>query len=165
MELFPSCWCLHSFQLKKMLFLALAFAFFAFFGSFGVGSYKSRKWFWCWAHCCLVVWAPAWWLASLQGADSLSSHTYLWRWCFLLLEWNMWVVENSFFIGPESDHWQCLSVTDSLTNSLLFSKLDWCDPGVWRCQLKTCCCCNCCWWGSCWQQFAADFEAEVWSKS
>ena len=32
------------------------------------------------------------------------------------------------FIGPESDHWLCLSVTDSLTdsltNSLLFSKLD-----------------------------------------
>ena len=24
-----------------------------------------------------------------------------------------------------------------LTNSLLFSTLDWCDPGVWRCQLKT----------------------------
>ena len=50
---------------------------------------------------------------------------------------------SSFIIiGPESDHWQCLSVTDSLTdwltNWLLFSKLDWCDPGVWRCQLKTC---------------------------
>ena len=46
------------------------------------------------------------------------------------------------FIGPESDHWECLSLTDSLTdwltNWLLFSKLDWCDPGVWRCQLKTC---------------------------
>ena len=24
-----------------------------------------------------------------------------------------------FFIGPESDHWQCLSVTDSLTHSLI----------------------------------------------
>ena len=23
-----------------------------------------------------------------------------------------------FFIGPESDHWQCLSLTNSLTNSL-----------------------------------------------
>ena len=47
-----------------------------------------------------------------------------------------------FFIGPESDHWQCLSLTPwlthSLPNSVLFSKLDWCDPGVWRCQLKTC---------------------------
>ena len=28
------------------------------------------------------------------------------------------------FIGPESDHWECLSVTHSLTDSLLFSKLD-----------------------------------------
>ena len=32
---------------------------------------------------------------------------------------------------------------NSLTDSLLFSKLDWCDPGLWRCQLKTCWCCNC----------------------
>ena len=29
-------------------------------------------------------------------------------------------------------------VTNSLTHSLPFSKLDWCDPGVWRCLLKTC---------------------------
>ena len=27
------------------------------------------------------------------------------------------------FIGPESDHWQCLSVTNSLTNSLTHSCL------------------------------------------
>ena len=51
----------------------------------------------------------------------------------------------NIFIGPESDHWLCLSLTDwlthSLTNSLLFSKLDWCDPGMWRWQLKTCCYC------------------------
>ena len=53
-------------------------------------------------------------------------------------------------------------VSHSLTDSVTFSKLDWCNPGVWRCQLKTCWCCNCCWWGSCWQQFVADFEAEVW---
>ena len=63
------------------------------------------------------------------------------------------------------------SLTHWLTDWLLFSKLDWCNPGVWRCQLKTCWCCNCnchcncCWWGSCWQQFVVDFEAEVWSKS
>ena len=71
----------------------------------------------------------------------------------------------SFFIGPESDHCLPLSLTHWLTDWLLFSKLDWCNPGVWRCQLKTCWCCNCCWWGSCWQQFVADFEAEVWSKN
>ena len=72
--------------------------------------------------------------------------------------------EDHFFIGPESDHWQCLSVTHSLTNWLPFSKLDWCDPGVWRCQHKTCwvCYCRWCWWWeSCWQQFVADLEAEV----
>ena len=28
-----------------------------------------------------------------------------------------------FFIGPESDHWECLSVTDSLTHSLTDSCL------------------------------------------
>ena len=58
---------------------------------------------------------------------------------------------TNVFIGPESDHWLCLSLTDWLTHwltdSLLFSKLDWCDPGVWRCQLKTCWGCYCCW---CW---------------
>ena len=35
-------------------------------------------------------------------------------------------------------------VSDWLTHSLLFSKLDWCDPGVWRYQLKTCWYCYCC---------------------
>ena len=69
------------------------------------------------------------------------------------------------FIGPESDHWLCLSVTNSLTDSLPFSKLDWCDPGMWRCQLKTCWGCYCCWcWclEKCWQWLGADLEAEVW---
>ena len=58
-------------------------------------------------------------------------------------------------------------VTHSLTHSLLLSRLDWCDPGVWRCQLKACWGCYCCWcwrWGSCWQQFVADFDAVVWPK-
>ena len=39
------------------------------------------------------------------------------------------------FIGPESDHWQCLSVTHWLTHSLLFSKLDWCD--LWLVKMPT----------------------------
>ena len=59
------------------------------------------------------------------------------------------------------------SLTHTLTDSVSLSKLYWCDPGVWRCQLKTywgCFCCWCWWWGSCWQ-FVADLEAEVWSKS
>ena len=41
----------------------------------------------------------------------------------------------------------CHSLTHWLTDSLTFSKLDWCDPGVWRCQLRTCWGCYCCW---CW---------------
>ena len=55
-----------------------------------------------------------------------------------------WCKSILVFIGPESDHWLCLSVTHWLTHSLLFSKLDWCDPGVWRYQLKTCSYCYCC---------------------
>ena len=31
-----------------------------------------------------------------------------------------------------------------LTNWLPFSKLDWCEPGMWRWQLKTCW--SCWWW-------------------
>ena len=58
------------------------------------------------------------------------------------------------------------SLTHSLTNWLPFSKLDWCDPGMWRWQLKTCWSCYCCWcwwWGSCWQQSVTDLGADVWS--
>ena len=29
-----------------------------------------------------------------------------------------------FFIGPESDHWECLSVTHSLPNSCLVNLID-----------------------------------------
>ena len=32
-------------------------------------------------------------------------------------------IMNYIFIGPESDHWLCLSLTDSLTNSLTHSCL------------------------------------------
>ena len=34
--------------------------------------------------------------------------------------------------------WLNDSLTNWLTHWLLFSKLDWCDPGVWRWQLKIC---------------------------
>ena len=37
-------------------------------------------------------------------------------------------------------------VSHWLTDSLPFSKLHWCDPGMWRCLLKTCWGCYCCWW-------------------
>ena len=45
----------------------------------------------------------------------------------------------TLFIGPESDHWLCLSLTHSLTDwlthSLLFIKLYWCD--VWLVKMPT----------------------------
>ena len=59
-------------------------------------------------------------------------------------------------------HW----LTDSLTHSVTFSKLDWCDPGVWRYLFKTWWGCYYCWcWfcKMCWQGFGSDLEAEVWS--
>ena len=40
----------------------------------------------------------------------------------------------------ESDHWL---VTRWLIHSVLFSTLDWCDPGVWGCQPKTYWSCYC----------------------
>ena len=52
----------------------------------------------------------------------------------------------------------------SLTDSLLFSKLDWCGPGMWRWQLKNCWDCYCCsCWQSetCWQHFGADLEGDL----
>ena len=62
----------------------------------------------------------------------------------------------------------CHSLTDSLpnwlTDSLLFSKLDWCGPGMWRWQLKNCWDCYCCsCWQSetCWQHFGADLEGDL----
>ena len=67
-------------------------------------------------------------------------------------------------IGPESDHWECLSVTHSLTNWLLFSKLDWCGPGVQRYQLKMLA--TVCYRFGSWRlvlklNFCSDFEHKV----
>ena len=33
-------------------------------------------------------------------------------------------LDLKLFIGPESDHWQCLSLTDSLTHSCLVNLID-----------------------------------------
>ena len=52
----------------------------------------------------------------------------------------MELIRQHIIIGPESSSLFTLvthSLTDWLTHWLLFSKLYWCDPGVWRCQLKT----------------------------
>ena len=37
------------------------------------------------------------------------------------------IVLRFIFIGPESDHWLCLPLTNSLTHSLLFSGLNGCE--------------------------------------
>ena len=75
-------------------------------------------------------------------------------------------IDYNIFIGPESDHCLPLSLTHSLTNWLLFSKLYWCDPGVWRYQLKTCWCwnnkLNVC--SDFEQKVCQDFEVEVQAK-
>ena len=34
------------------------------------------------------------------------------------------IEHTSIFIGPESDHWQCLSLTQSLTNCCLVNLID-----------------------------------------
>ena len=78
--------------------------------------------------------------------------------------WNAWNGKGNFYRTRVRS--LGMLVSNSLTNWLLFSKLDWCGPGVWRCQLKTCwgCyCCSCWCWGSCWQQFVADLGPDVWS--
>ena len=59
-----------------------------------------------------------------------------------------------------------LDLSPIIGNPCQFSRLNWFDPGVWRCQFKTYWGCYCCWcWcrGSCWQQFVADLGTEVWS--
>ena len=74
---------------------------------------------------------------------------------------------NLFFIGPESDHWLCLSLTHWLTNSLPFSKLE-SDHWLPLCEdansklVEDCYCCQCWWWWLCWQQFDAYLGTEAW---
>ena len=54
-----------------------------------------------------------------------SWNTFVNPWVLLLRK--IKIIISAIFIGPESDHWECLSVTESLTNSLLFSKIHWCE--------------------------------------
>ena len=78
----------------------------------------------------------AWWCSNSYWKLST-----VWKGCYTLDGYQkcyMKVVRN-IFIWPESDHWQCLS----LPHSLPFCKLDWCDPGMWRWQLKICWSCYC----------------------
>ena len=68
--------------------------------------------------------------------------------CYVNQIGSLWFIANwwlSFYRTRVRSYWLCLSLTHSLTHSLPFRKLDWCDPGVWRCLLKTCWGCYCCW--------------------
>ena len=47
----------------------------------------------------------------------------------------------SFLSDPSPISWLPLSQTHLLTHWLLFSRLHWCDSGLWRCQPKTSWCC------------------------
>ena len=66
--------------------------------------------------------------------------------------------ETTTYVSDCDSLWHCfyrtrvrslaMLVTNWLTHWLPFSKLDWCDPGTCRWQLKTCWSCYCCrcWW-------------------
>ena len=56
---------------------------------------------------------------------------------FFINVYRTWVRSLAMLVSNWLPNW--------LTNWLPFSKLDWCDPGVWRCLLKTCWGCYCCW--------------------
>ena len=76
------------------------------------------------------------------------------NWCILFYRTR--VRSLGMLVSNSLTHWR--------TDWLLFSKLDWCDSGMWRWQLKTCCyCCWGWWWETCRQQFGADLEGELWS--
>ena len=66
---------------------------------------------------------------------------------------------GSIFIGPESDHWLCLSLTHSLTHSCLVNLIDVTlaceDANSILVEVVTV--------DAEKQQFGADLEAEVWS--
>ena len=50
-----------------------------------------------------------------------------------------WLVFIFIFVGRKFDHfgYSCQWLTNWQTDSLLFSRLGWSDPGLWRCQFKT----------------------------
>ena len=68
----------------------------------------------------------------------------------------------TLIIGPESDHWLCLSLTPSLPPSCLVNLIDMtlaCEDAHSKLiEVFTVADVE-----SCWQQFVADLEAEVWS--
>ena len=94
---------------------------------------------------------------------------------------------SSFFIGPESDHWECLSLTESLTNCCLVNLIDvkmttqnllrlllllmfmmrnvlttvWCRFGRWSLVIKLS---FCSYFEHKISRFGQDFEVGSWSR-
>ena len=110
-----------------------------------------------------------WWQESLYGKfQMVVCVTYcmaglaLLAMCMSLIQEGLMIKVlflDSIFIGPKSDHWQPLSRTLSLTNSLdcslLFSRLDRCDLGVWRFIVTA---------SFCYIMFFFSFDFQLWKE-
>ena len=57
----------------------------------------------------------------VAGCDKTSTFYIIYIIYIIIL---LTIVCMFFFIGPESDHWECLSVTHSLSNSRLVNLID-----------------------------------------
>ena len=75
---------------------------------------------------------------DLRQSVAKKSSVSIQRW-LLKLEFACNIIFSSalIFLGPKSDQCLPLSPTHRLTHSLLLLRLDWCDSGFLRCQLKT----------------------------
>ena len=67
---------------------------------------------------------------------------------------------HCIFIGPESDHWECLSLTNSCLVNLIDVPLACEDANSKLIEVVTVVTVV-----ACWQQIVADLGAEVWSQS
>ena len=75
-------------------------------------------------------------LHLLTGLNWISAAKF--SFCTILILWvffslGVFLSDPSPIIGNA-----CQWLTDWLTDSVTFSKLDWCNSGMWRWQLKTC---------------------------
>ena len=69
--------------------------------------------------------SPKTWSSKLLTTWYLENRVVLqWQLYFARLSWKRVNQLMSIFIGPESDHWQCLSLTDWLTDSCLVDFID-----------------------------------------
>ena len=59
----------------------------------------------------VVLWGTEVWVKRRDAVVALAEHDFHWT-------FKSHHIMRGIFIGPESDHWECLSVTHSLTDSL-----------------------------------------------